>query len=258
MSSTNVPEEANGTNGEPPPANPSSNPELDISKLQSLPAEQQELFLLTFVSTLSKHVLSLSADDCTAQQFYIKKEIFQILNLPSPAPTRVIRNSLGRCLAHIFGKGDRKLLFETINDLVAITSSGKAKADADPRTKHAAVACLGDLFASAGDSAIGLHQLVCWTLLKLLKASQNNAGLRAACFFALGQLVKKIEGSLDDSLARDIWKQGRNHASNDKGSLVVISACRCLKFLVRHTPYFKNSSDFESLKSTIFKTMEYG
>ena len=32
-----------------------SNPELDLQKLQSLPAEQQDLFLLNFVSSLSKH-----------------------------------------------------------------------------------------------------------------------------------------------------------------------------------------------------------
>lgn len=74
-----------------------STPELELSKLQSLPTEQQDLFLLTFVSTITKHVLSLSADDCTAQQFYLKKEIFQIINLTTPAPTRVIRNSLGKC-----------------------------------------------------------------------------------------------------------------------------------------------------------------
>src|SRR5690554_997880 len=90
----------------------SSTPELDVPKLQALPSEQQDLYLLTFVSTLSKHVLGLDADGCSSQQFYLKRELLQILNLQAPAPTRVIRNSLGRCFAHIFGIGDRKLLFE--------------------------------------------------------------------------------------------------------------------------------------------------
>ncbi|WQF75705.1 Putative armadillo-like helical protein [Colletotrichum destructivum] len=233
-----------------------STPELDVPKLQSLPAEQQELFLLTFVTTLSKHVLSLPADDCTAQQFYLKKEIFQIINLPSPQPSRVVRNNLGKCLAHIFAHGDRKLLFETINDLISIISGTKSKTDAGPRTKHAAVACLGDVYASAGDSAIGLHQLACVTLVKLLKSSSNNAGLRAAVFGSLGKIVKMVEGSVDENIARDIFKQSRSYATSDKGSLVVVSACRCLRTLVRHTAYFENSSDFEKLQAVIFKVMD--
>lgn len=239
-----------------PPDSASANPELDVSKLQSLPAEQQELFLLSFVSRLSKHVLSLPADDCTAQQFYLKKEIFQIINLSSPQPSRVIRNNLGKCLAHIFEHGDRKLLFETINDLISIISGGKSKTDGEIRTKHAAVGCLGDVFASAGDSAIGLHQLACSTLVKLLKSSTNNAGLRAAALTALGKIVKMIEGSTDEVVARDIWKQGRNHAATDKGALVVVAACRCLKMLVKHTPYFQNINDFDKLETAIFKACD--
>ncbi|EAA29785.1 ARM repeat-containing protein [Neurospora crassa] len=233
-----------------------TNPELDLAKLQALPAEQQELFLLTSVSALSRHVLTLEPDDCTAQQFYIKKEAFKVLNLASPSPTRVIRNALGRCLAHVFDKGDRKLLFETVNELVGIISSGKLKTEGEIRTKHAAVACLGDIYGSAGDSAIGLHQLVCSALLKLLKAASNHAGLRAAVLTAFGKIVTMIQGSMDENVARDIWKQGRNHASGDKGSLVVVAACRCLRSLVQYTPYFKNSTDFDKLKSTLFKTFD--
>ncbi|KAM0507264.1 hypothetical protein ACHAP8_000891 [Fusarium lateritium] len=257
MSSTQEPEApVSNSEVQAPLDTATVNPELDLPKLQSLPAEQQDLFLLTFVSSLTKHVLSLEADDCTAQQFYLKKEIFQIINLSSPHPSRVIRNNLGKCLAHIFGIGDRKLLFETINDLIALVASGKSKTDAELRTKHAAVVCLGDVFASAGDSAIGLHQLACSTLIKLLKASSNHAGLRAACLTALGKIVGMIESSMDEVIARDIWKQGRNHASSDKGHLVVSSACRTLKALFKHTPYFLNSGDFDKLESAISKAFD--
>ncbi|KAK3322246.1 armadillo-type protein [Apodospora peruviana] len=237
-------------------AETSSNPELDVSKLRALPEEQQDLFLLTFVSTLSNHVLALLPDDCTSQQFYLKKEVFKILNLSSPSPSRVIRNTLGRCIAYIFEKGDRKLLFETVSELVAIISGGKSKSEVENRTRHAAVVCLGDVYGSAGDSAIGLHQLACTALLKLLKASSSNAGLRAAVFTALGKIARMIQGSMDENIARDIWKQSRNHATSDKGSLVIVSACRCLRSLVQSTPYFQNSSDFDSLRSTMMKTFD--
>ncbi|KAH6624733.1 armadillo-type protein [Chaetomium sp. MPI-SDFR-AT-0129] len=234
----------------------SSNPEFDVAKLQGLPTEQQELLLLNFVSALGKHVLALPPDDCTAQQFYLKKEVFKILNLATPPPTRVVRNTLGKCLAHIFGKGDRKLLFETVNELSGIISGGKSKTEAEIRTKHAAVTCLGEVYAAAGDSAINLHQLACTALLKLLKSSSSNAGLRAAVFTAFGRIATMLGGSLDEGLARDIWKQGRSYATSDKGSLVIISACRCLRALLQFTPYFQTSSDFDSLRSSMFKTFD--
>ncbi|QPH01774.1 hypothetical protein C2857_005977 [Epichloe festucae Fl1] len=231
-------------------------PELDLSKLQALLPEQQELFLLSFVSDLKRHVLGLGADDCTAQQFYLKKQIFQIINLASPAPSRVVRNNLGECLAHVFSNGDRKLLFETISDLIAIISGSKPRSDGETRSKHAAVSCLGDVFAAAGDSAIGLHQLACTSLLKLLKSASNNAGLRAAVLAAMAKMVTKVEMSVDEGICRDIWKQGRNHAASDKGSLVLISACRCLKALLRRTLYFRNSADLDKLESAILRAFD--
>ncbi|KAK4115288.1 ARM repeat-containing protein [Canariomyces notabilis] len=260
MASLAAADEPTTTNGDTPrtsaAAAASSNPEFDLSKLQALPTEQQELLLLNFVSALRKHVLELSADDCTAQQVYLKKEIFKIISLPAPGPTRIIRNTLGACLAHIFGRGDRKLLFETVTELAGMISSGKPKNESEARTRHAAVTCLGDVYAAAGDSAINLHQLACANLLKTLKSSSSNAGLRAAVFTALGKIAKMLGSSLDESIARDIWKQGRSYATSDKGSLVVIAACRCLRWLVQCTPYFQTSSDFDSLRSSLFKTFD--
>ncbi|KAI1821786.1 armadillo-type protein [Xylaria intraflava] len=237
---------------------PSTTPELQLATLQSLPPEQQDLYLLNFVATLSQHVLALAADDCTAQQFYLKKEVFQIINLQTPSPGRVVRNNLGKILAHVFGKGDRKLLFETVNELSTIVSSGKSKTDSDVRTRHAAVACLGDVYAAAGDSAINLHPLACGALIKLVKSSQTHAGLRAATFTALYKITGMIQGSMEESVARDIWKQARSAATSDKGSFTIVSACRCLKSLAKNTPYFDNSGDFESLKSTVFKIIDSG
>ncbi|CAG8959411.1 hypothetical protein HYFRA_00001309 [Hymenoscyphus fraxineus] len=257
MSSTNFSTSANGSQvALPSRSEVSSTPELDLKKLQSLPSEQQDLYLLKFVSTLTKHVEGLEPDDCTAQQLYLKREIFQILNLSAPPPTRVIRNNLGRCLAHILGTGDRKLLFETINDLSTIISSSKAKSDADFRTKHAAVYCIGDVFAAAGDSAIGLHPLACSALLKLLKYAQNNAGLRAAIFKAAGKIAKMLGKSMDEPMTRDIWKQARSYASSDKSALVQIAACQCMKVLAKYTPYFDYQSDFENLKTAVWKAID--
>ncbi|KAI1002232.1 Pof6 interactor protein 1 [Podosphaera aphanis] len=233
-----------------------SNPELDIKKLLSLPLEQQDIYLLGFISNLSKHIYSLSPDDCTVQQTYLKKELLQILNLTSHPPSRVIRNNLGRCFAHILGKGDRKLLFETINDLNAILKNWKTKSEGELRLKHAAVHCLGEIFAAAGDSAIGLYPLVCASLLKALKNAQGSTGLRAAALKALGKIFGKIGINIDESMARDIWKQARNYAIMDKAALVQIAACWSLGQFSKYTAYFESSTEFQHLKSTVLKVID--
>ena len=112
-----------------PPKEESSTPELDIQKLHALPSEQQDLYLLTFSASLQRFVASLTADEASAHQIHLKKSIFSIITLSAPLPSRVVRNNLSRSLAGIFEKGDRKLLFESINELVAIiagTGGGKS------------------------------------------------------------------------------------------------------------------------------------
>ncbi|KAJ9642042.1 hypothetical protein H2199_005257 [Coniosporium tulheliwenetii] len=188
-------------------------------------------------------------------QILVKKQLFQIINLSSPAPTRVIRNNLGRTFAGIFGKGDRKLLFESINELVGILNSG-AKSEKDIKAKHAAIHCLGAVFEAAGDSAISLANLSSTSCLKLLKLSQNHAGFRAAIFKALGRIIKGVNASADEQAVRDISKQARSAASSEKANLVQSSACWCLEQIVRHTAFYDNSNDFEKLQNIIWKAID--
>lgn len=243
--------ESSATNG----ATAASNPELDIKKLHALPSEQQELYLLTFSSDLARHVASLDADGASAHQIYIKKELFQIINLASPPPTRVIRENLGRAFHGIFGKGDRKLLFESINELVGILN-GAGKADKDVRAKHAAAHCLGAVYEAAGDSAIGLHPLAVTSLLRLVKFAQSHSGLRATVLKAAGKVFKGVGRSVEEPVARDAWKQGRTLAAGEKSALVQTSACFLLEMLVRYTPFFDNSTDFDKLQSAVWKTID--
>jgi HEAT repeat-containing protein 5 len=229
-------------------------PELDITKLHSLASEQQDLYLLTFTSELARHVSLLDSDGASAQQIYVKKELFKVINLSTPAATRVIRNNLGRTFGDLFGKGDRKLLFESINELITIIGSGKSEKEI--RSKHAAAHCLGAVFEAAGDSAISLSTLASSTLLRLLKVSQAHAGLRGTVFKALGRVFKGIGASADEPAVRDAWKQARTAASSDKSFFVQANACFCMEQLIRFTPYLDNSNDFEKLQSSIWKAID--
>ncbi|WPH01281.1 Hypothetical protein R9X50_00411900 [Acrodontium crateriforme] len=240
--------------GQAPPTSIEESPyTLDIPKLHTLPSEQQGLYLLTFTADLARHVDSLEPDGISAEQVPLKKELFKIINLSSPAPARIVRNSLGHCFAGIFGKGNRKLLYESINELVAILNAGKEK---DGKAKHAAVSCLGAIFEAAGDSAMSLSPLACSSVLKCLKMSSNDTGFRAAIFRSLGRIVKGNVAAIDEDVARMIWKQARNAVGSDRSVLVQSHACACLEQLIRCTPYFDDSNNFDKLQSALWKAME--
>ena len=227
---------------------------LDVPKLHSLPSEQQDLYLFTFSVELESYASSLDYEALCAQQIDLTQEILQIINLSSPIPSKAVRNNLGRCYATILGKGNRKTLFESVNQLVTVVNAGKGEREL--HSKHAAVHCLGELYKAAGDSAINLSSLVCSSLLRLLKPAQNHAGLRATIFRALGRIIGMIQGSLEDSIARDIWRMGRAAASGDKAALVQAKACQCLQKLISYTSYFETTGDFENLKTAIWKACE--
>ena len=228
--------------------------ELDVTKLHSLPTEQQDIFLLSFVSDLLQHVQRLDKDALPKHQTSIKKEVIKIIGLSAPLPSRPIRNNLGLILADTFKRGSRSLLYETINDLLAFVNA--AKGEKELKNRHAAVVALGHIFLAAGDSAFSLSSLTCSSLVKLLKQSQNHAGLRASIYDALGQIAIGLGVPLDEGIARDIWKHARADASNDKILIAQKAACVCIQRLFETTAYMRNSNDFEHLKVAIFRAVE--
>ncbi|EMC96551.1 hypothetical protein BAUCODRAFT_480348 [Baudoinia panamericana UAMH 10762] len=225
---------------------------LDLKKLHSLPSEQQSLYLLTFLADFVRHVEALDAEGVNAEQSALKKELFQIITLSSPPVSRVIRDNLSRCFGSIFSKGNRKLLYETINELVAIVQAR----DKDLRAKHAATSSLGAVYEAAGDSAMSLSPLACTALLKAFKVASGDAGFRSALFKSLSRILKGINTAVDEEIGRSTWKQARNAASGDRALLVQASACACLEQLIRTTPYFDNSNEFDKLQTALYKALE--
>jgi HEAT repeat-containing protein 5 len=241
-------------NGQAESTHVTHNLELNVPKLHSLPSDQQDLFLLTFLSDLVRLVQDLDRDAIPIHQASITKQLIIILNLSSPAPSRPIRDNLGVVYAEIFGRGSRSLIYESINELVE--SINAAKAEKGVKNKHAAVVCLGRVLQVAGDSAVSLSGLAIGSLLKLLKQAQNHAGLHAAVYKALGRAVEGLGNSLDEQSARDVWKSARAAATNEKAMLSQKTASYCLESLVAATPYFENANDFDALKTTIWKALE--
>ncbi|KAJ6023435.1 hypothetical protein N7499_008794 [Penicillium canescens] len=236
----------------PPPK--SAVPELDIPKLHALPSEQQDLYMLTFTSDLVQYISGLESAEVSSQQKDLKKELFKILALPSPTITRVLRNNLGRCFGAILDKGDRGILFETITDLLGILNASKSEAEL--KTKFAAAHCLGEVFATVGESAFMQSNVATSGMIKLLKSASNHTGLRGVIFAVLRKIIVGIGVPLDEATARDIWKQARNAAISDKSTFVQVHACRCLEQLIAMEPFFDNATDLENLKTLVWKVID--
>ena len=226
--------------------------ELDISKLHSLASDQQELYLFNFVTSLETHISALSPSLLRSQQPSLEKELLKVINLQSPSPSRVIRNSVGRSFRRIFAKGERRSAFEIVSKLSE--SINATKGEKLLKNKHAAINSIGRIYEACGDGLISLSASVCLALLKLFKASASHVSLRAAIFGVLSKIIFIVKSSLDETIARDIWRQGRATASSDRGAAAQINACHCLEQLVSHTLYFSNTNDFDSLKATIWRT----
>ena len=264
-----VQDEATATNGDGFTKNPGKEtngpvtqqakrpyPQLDVPKLHSLPSEQQDLYLFQFSVDLESYTRSLNYENLCAQQGELAQQLVLIIQLSSPSPSKAVRNNLGRTYASILGNGNRKILFETVNQLAGILNAGKGEKEL--QVKHAAVHCLGEVYKAAGDSAVHLSSLASSSLLRLFKPAQHHAGLRAAIFRALRKVVGMIKGSIEEMIARDIWKQGRSLATTDKAALVQARACGCLEQLIRSTNYFDTITEFEALKTALWKTFESG
>jgi hypothetical protein len=75
---------------------------------------------------------------------------------------------------------------------------------------------------------------------------------------AIGKVFKGVGASADETVARDVWKQSRSLCSNEKSLLVQANTCWCLEQLIRNTPYFDNSNDFDKLLNALWKTIDSG
>lgn len=224
---------------------------LGTDKLNSLPAEQQELYLLSFTSEWSRTITAFDADTCTKHQDAIQKQAFVVLALTSPPLNRVVRNNIANALGPYIGKSDRRLLVPTITSLLELLNS-----NGPLRNKHAVVQCLGSVMQAAGDSALMLSVNACTNILKTFKQATQYAGLRSTCLGALASTVHGIHGSIDEVTTREIWKLARSTAQSDKSFMVKASACALLARLIASVSYFDTTTDVDKLLTCLWKTAD--
>ncbi|KAI5290450.1 hypothetical protein KEM54_001512 [Ascosphaera aggregata] len=227
---------------------------LDVKKLHSLPSEQQDLYLLTYTADLYQYISSLGKEELQVQQKELCRQLLNFIRISVPPLTRVIRGNIGRCFQSIFTNGNRVPLFDTASELIGlINASNKELAQT---TRLAAVSVLGDVFYAAGDGLVSQSSLSIHSLLKLSKNAGQHTGLRASIYVTLRKIITGIRTSIDEQAAKDLWKNARNAAAGDKSSKVQVAACDCLECMIKTVSYFDNNTDYENLKSTLWKVID--
>ncbi|KAI5305951.1 hypothetical protein KEM56_002753, partial [Ascosphaera pollenicola] len=215
-----------------------------------------DLYLLTYTADLLQHISSLEKEELLAQQKELCRQLLNFVRISVPPLTRVIRNNIGRCFQSIFTNGNRVPLYDTASELIGLVNASTSNKDLAQPTKLAAVSVLGDVFSAAGDGIVSQAGISVFSLLKSLKSASQHTGLRASIYITLRKIIVGVRTAIDDQAAKDIWKSARNAAAGDKSSKVQVAACQCLEQLIRTTSYFDTHTDFEHLKSTIWKVID--
>jgi HEAT repeat-containing protein 5 len=105
---------------------------LDLNHIVGLSQDKQLLPILTWLSECESYLLKASADELSQNQQALQRDLLNILSLPSPRLGHVLRRCLGRCFAHLFERGDKKVLFDTASTL----AQKIAQIRADKETKQ--------------------------------------------------------------------------------------------------------------------------
>ncbi|KAK9481333.1 armadillo-type protein [Lipomyces japonicus] len=227
--------------------------EFDASRLQSLSADKQHVFIFSWLSDLYRFLESLDNDGASAHQMFVKNELAKLIPLSTTLLTRPIRVLTGKCYYEIFSKGDRKTLFDVINDHLNAINNGKS--DKNIESKLFLVYAIGDIFAAGGESILAMAAHAILSLTRLIRGSSNNAGYRSTIFHSISQVVSTTGSFFDENLGRDLWKIAKN-ATTDKSYLVRVEALNALKELFRTGPHFNNVSDLDGLRLIVLKAFD--
>jgi HEAT repeat-containing protein 5 len=91
---------------------------LDFNELVSLPLDKQSTSILKWLTDCESFLSDSTAEEASQHQQAFQSAFLNLLGLPTPPLTHVLRDCLGRCFSHIFEKGDRRVLFETVSALL--------------------------------------------------------------------------------------------------------------------------------------------
>ena len=217
---------------------------LDLNQIVSLPQEKQSISILQWLVDCESFLVNSSPEQVSEHQQTFRQAFINLLSLPTPPLGRVLRNCLGRCFSDIFSRGDRKVLFDTVTTL--LQKVAHVRNDKETKQKQceplllskrmlltcysATVFCLGVILAVAGDSVMQLIPEVVSALIRIIRASQMDVGIRAIAFASLRKAFIKQGHIKDENMGRDLIKITR-HGLADKSHIIQLRAAQVSSYI---------------------------
>src|SRR5271170_7155289 len=212
---------------------------LDLNNLVSLPQEKQSISLLQWLTECESFLSNSTPEELVQTQQSLCQALVNLLSLPTPLIGHVLRNCLGRCFADIFERGDRRILFDTVSTLVQKVAALKADKDAKQKQyghcslilltvltrSSATIFCLGEILAAASDSVMQLISEAVSILVKIVRTSSFDSGLRAIALDSIRKTFTKHERIKDEAVVRDLIKIVR-FGLGDKSNILQIRAAQ--------------------------------
>jgi len=212
---------------------------LDLNNLVSLPPEKQSISLLQWLTECESFLSNSTPDEVVEIQQSLCQALVNLLYLPTPPIGHVLRNCLGRCFADIFERGDRRILFDTVSTLLQKVAALKTDKDAKQKqyvhcalmllavlTRSSAIIfCLGEILAAASDSVMQLIPEAVSTLVKIVRTSSFDSGVRAIALDSIRKTFAKHERIKDEAVAKDLIKIVR-FGLGDKSNVLQIRAAQ--------------------------------
>ncbi|KAI8819328.1 armadillo-type protein [Fimicolochytrium jonesii] len=217
--------------------------------------EKKEVFLIQWLSFVERDLNKVDAATVKPAQAELEKTLLKRLTSTAPKPTRPIRQSVARCLALLYAKGDGRTLFDTLAAIQAIVASKKPE---DPSFRLAAITSLGILSEAHGGKLLSLFPETVSLLSRCLKnAKESELALRYESYVALGRSLKGAGRGANEQMSKDMIKIAKTGIA-DKLPLIRTAAVEIFQAVYEHTSYPVPTKfdDYEYLISSATKALD--
>ncbi|KIM48466.1 hypothetical protein M413DRAFT_63181, partial [Hebeloma cylindrosporum] len=202
-----------------------------------LSGENAEVYLFQWLSSTDKKLGIVPIGDLKPQQGELERVFIKIISAAElyPAPGRVIRNLVGRCLVTLYMRAETRTMFDTLQaflrlvgdfrsvdrDVVKMCATSLSRVG-----RCAAFSCIGDLMAVFGSNVMSFMAEICVVTIKTYRSS-NSSLLRYHALIALYKSLTTAKRAVTDATCKDILKQMRT-ALTDKSLPVQRAASQVL------------------------------
>ncbi|KAG8829263.1 hypothetical protein FRC20_008693, partial [Serendipita sp. 405] len=214
-----------------PPSKPSeSDLVIDQSKIGT---DGSDIYLFQFLSGAVCALKTLPIDEIKPQIPTFESTLISIALSSPPFTTpagRPIRSLVARSMILVFGRGESKGLFDTVNKL--LISAG------DPKERDAvrisAFYCIGELMGNYGSQVMSFMVELSILAIKVYRSTSGNPLLRYHALLALSRAISSTGRALTDQAVKDVHKNMRS-ALLDKALSVQRAAASVLIGLYPNT-----------------------